>query len=152
MTERKCDIARTVTATVNGRPVRPQLMSEGELTDDICVVMEMAHRSDSVDDVLVSVQAEWRWRALKHFGLVALAIRLEGSGAVLYRQDRVGAGGRRHRGYRVKRRTYAAALERVFSSSACRSRNWAVSLWLGARSINGRWSRWDSFILTEVFR
>jgi hemolysin activation/secretion protein len=24
-----------------------------------------------LDDVVVSVQAEWRWRALKHFGLVA---------------------------------------------------------------------------------
>ena len=44
-----------VTAAANGRPLRLQLMSEGELTDDICVVMEMSHRNDSVDDVLVAV-------------------------------------------------------------------------------------------------
>lgn len=44
-----------VRVCIDGEPVRPQLMSEGELTDDICVVMEMSHRNDSVDDVLVSV-------------------------------------------------------------------------------------------------
>ncbi|NKB65588.1 MAG: hypothetical protein GKR89_00880 [Candidatus Latescibacteria bacterium] len=45
-----------VVAQSNGKKLRPQLMSEGELTDDICVVMEMSHRNDSVDDVLVSTQ------------------------------------------------------------------------------------------------
>ena len=45
-----------VTAAANGEPLRPQLMSEGELTDDICVVMEMSHRNDSVDDVLLSTR------------------------------------------------------------------------------------------------
>ena len=44
-----------VIARVDGKKVRCQLMSEGELTDDICVVMEMSHRNDSVDDVLVNV-------------------------------------------------------------------------------------------------
>ena len=43
-----------VAATVDGEITRAQLMSEGELTDDICVVMEMSHRNDSVDDVIVS--------------------------------------------------------------------------------------------------
>ncbi len=43
-----------VTATVNGQPILPQLISEGELTDDICVVMEMSHRNDSVDHVVLS--------------------------------------------------------------------------------------------------
>ncbi len=42
-----------VVARVNGEAVRPNLMSEGELTDDICVVMEMSPRNDSVDDVIV---------------------------------------------------------------------------------------------------
>ena len=45
-----------VRVSIDGEPVRPQLMSEGELTDDICVVMEMSHRNDSVDDVLVSAR------------------------------------------------------------------------------------------------
>lgn len=44
-----------VVARVDGTPVRAQLMSEGQLTDDICVPMEMAHRNDSVDDVIVSL-------------------------------------------------------------------------------------------------
>jgi hypothetical protein len=43
-----------VIALANGEPLRPQLMSEGELTDDICVPMDMSHRNDCVDDVLVS--------------------------------------------------------------------------------------------------
>ncbi|MBT3345014.1 MAG: hypothetical protein HN712_12485 [Gemmatimonadetes bacterium] len=43
-----------VLAQANGERLRPQLMSEGELTDDICVPMDMSHRNDSVDDVLVS--------------------------------------------------------------------------------------------------
>ena len=43
-----------VRAHAEGAPLRPQLMSEGELTDDICVPMDMSHRNDSVDDVLVS--------------------------------------------------------------------------------------------------
>ena len=43
-----------VIVEVDGTPVRAQLMSEGELTDDICVPMEMAHRRDSVDDVIVA--------------------------------------------------------------------------------------------------
>jgi len=42
-----------VIATVDGQPTPVQLVSEGELTDDICVPMEMSHRRDSVDDVLV---------------------------------------------------------------------------------------------------
>ena len=42
-----------VVATVDGQPTPVQLVSEGELTDDICVPMEMSHRRDSVDDVLV---------------------------------------------------------------------------------------------------
>ena len=45
-----------VVARSNGERLRPQLMSEGELTDDICVVMEMSHRNDSVDDVLLSTR------------------------------------------------------------------------------------------------
>lgn len=45
-----------VRATANGAPLPIQLMSEGELTDDICVVMEMSHRNDSVDDVIVSTK------------------------------------------------------------------------------------------------
>ncbi|MFC1526057.1 hypothetical protein ACFL6X_04510 [Candidatus Latescibacterota bacterium] len=49
-----------VVATANGQPLRAQLMSEGELTDDICVVMEMSHRNDSVDDVLVATQLDRR--------------------------------------------------------------------------------------------
>ena len=43
-----------VVARADGAAIRPQLMSEGELTDDICVPMDMSHRNDSVDDVLVS--------------------------------------------------------------------------------------------------
>ena len=35
----------------------------------------------------------------------------------------------------------AAALAAVTSSSACKSRYCVVSLWLGAKSISGRWSR-----------
>lgn len=43
-----------VIAQADGQVLRPQLMSEGELTDDICVPMDMSHRNDSVDDVIVS--------------------------------------------------------------------------------------------------
>ncbi len=43
-----------VIARADGEPIKAQLMSEGELTDDICVPMDMSHRNDSVDDVLVS--------------------------------------------------------------------------------------------------
>ncbi len=43
-----------VVATANGEPVPFQLVSEGELTDDICVVMDMPPRRDSVDDVILS--------------------------------------------------------------------------------------------------
>jgi hypothetical protein len=43
-----------VRAHVDGTPVPRQLMSEGELTDDICVPMDRSHRNDSVDDVIVS--------------------------------------------------------------------------------------------------
>jgi hypothetical protein len=42
-----------VRVRVNGEPVRAGLTSEGQLTDDICVPMEMSHRNDSVDDVIV---------------------------------------------------------------------------------------------------
>ncbi len=45
-----------VIATVDGEGTTAQLVSEGELTDDICVVMEMSHRNDSVDDVIVSAR------------------------------------------------------------------------------------------------
>jgi hypothetical protein len=45
-----------VVATVDGERTAAQLMSEGELTDDICVVMEMSHRNDSVDDVIISAR------------------------------------------------------------------------------------------------
>ena len=45
-----------ITVTANGQPSSFQLMSEGELTDDICVVMEMSHRNDSVDDVILSAR------------------------------------------------------------------------------------------------
>lgn len=45
-----------VCATVNGEPTRVQLISEGELTDDICVPMDMSHKNDSVDDCIVTAQ------------------------------------------------------------------------------------------------
>jgi hypothetical protein len=45
-----------VVATVDGQRVPVQLVSEGELTDDICVPIEMSHRRDSVDDVLVGAR------------------------------------------------------------------------------------------------
>jgi exopolysaccharide biosynthesis polyprenyl glycosylphosphotransferase len=51
-------------------------------------------------DITVIVLTAPVWLLL--FGLVALAIRLEGSGAVLYRQDRVGAGGRRFRVWKFR--------------------------------------------------
>ena len=47
-----------IVASANGRALRAQLMSEGELTDDICVVMEMSHRHDSVDDVIVATRLD----------------------------------------------------------------------------------------------
>jgi len=47
-----------IAATANGQALRPQLMSEGELTDDICVVMEMSHRNDSVDDVILAARLD----------------------------------------------------------------------------------------------
>ena len=45
-----------ITATVNGKNIFFQLVSDGELTDDICVPMEMSHRNDSVDDVLLTTK------------------------------------------------------------------------------------------------
>ncbi|MEE3234147.1 MAG: hypothetical protein VX294_08285 [Candidatus Latescibacterota bacterium] len=44
--------------TVNGKNKPFQLVSEGELTDDICVPMEMSHRNDSVDDVLLTTSLD----------------------------------------------------------------------------------------------
>ena len=43
-----------IVVTVNGENKSSQLISEGELTDDICVPIEMSHRNDSVDDVLLT--------------------------------------------------------------------------------------------------
>jgi hypothetical protein len=43
-----------VRATVDGVVVPVQLISDGELTDDICVVMDMSQRKDSVDNVLLA--------------------------------------------------------------------------------------------------
>ncbi len=43
-----------IRVTADGAPAAFQCQSEGELTDDICVPMEMAHRQDSVDDVIVA--------------------------------------------------------------------------------------------------
>lgn len=45
-----------ITVTVNGQRVAAQCISEGELTDDICVPMEISHRNDSVDDVLFTAR------------------------------------------------------------------------------------------------
>ena len=45
-----------VRACANGKALRPQLMSEGELVDDICVPMDMSHRNHSVDDVFVAAR------------------------------------------------------------------------------------------------
>lgn len=45
-----------VVATADGQRIPVQLVSEGELTDDICVPIEMSHRRDSVDDVLVAAR------------------------------------------------------------------------------------------------
>ena len=45
-----------VHATINGAPTRVQLVSEGELTDDICVPMDMSHKNDSIDDCIISAQ------------------------------------------------------------------------------------------------
>jgi len=47
-----------VRATANGQPLRPQLMSEGELVDDVCVPMDMSHRNHSVDDVFVATRLD----------------------------------------------------------------------------------------------
>ena len=47
-----------VQALVNGEPTQVQLVSEGELTDDICVPMDMSHKSDSVDDVILSARLD----------------------------------------------------------------------------------------------
>ncbi len=43
-----------VRAMVNGASTCVQLVSEGELTDDICVPMEMSHKNDSVDDLILT--------------------------------------------------------------------------------------------------
>ena len=45
-----------IAATIDGQSAPFQLKSEGELTDDICVPMEMSHRNDSVDDVLLAAR------------------------------------------------------------------------------------------------
>ena len=45
-----------VQATVNEQLVPLQLVSEGELTDDICVPMDMSHKNDSIDDVIVAAR------------------------------------------------------------------------------------------------
>jgi hypothetical protein len=45
-----------IVATVDGERIALQCISEGELTDDICVPMEMSHRNDSVDDVILSTR------------------------------------------------------------------------------------------------
>ncbi len=45
-----------VVATADGQRIPVQLVSEGELTDDICVPIEMSHRRDSVDDVLIAAR------------------------------------------------------------------------------------------------
>ena len=47
-----------ILATLNGTPTRVQLVSEGELTDDICVPMDMSHKNDSVDDCIVTARLD----------------------------------------------------------------------------------------------
>ena len=45
-----------VVVTAKGQPLRFQLVSDGELVDDICVPMEMPHRYHSVDDVTMATR------------------------------------------------------------------------------------------------
>ena len=47
-----------IRATVNEQPIPVQLVSEGELTDDICVPMDMSHKNDSIDDAIVAARLD----------------------------------------------------------------------------------------------
>jgi hypothetical protein len=106
-----------VDASCDGEKITVQLVSEGELTDDVCVVMEMAPRRDSVDDVIFSgrlkAKAQTVFRLEKKPGIQA-TYQSEISGVDLQRR----AGNRRDLAVWSSRNPYRPLFELDLFSGA----------------------------------